>query len=454
MPTNNTLASSTNFGLPFVSYFNIKDTPQWYNLSGLRSYFSWFLSNPVFYSIVMIKAREYANMRLYVRNKNTLDIEPLNTRKSVPAKIYRLLNKPNAMQKRWEFLQQRKIFREVCGNSMTYANSPYRKNTSFETIVSLWNVWPQYMQFELAGSYFDSTEIGDVIKSWRFEFGNYKKTFQPWEIIHQNSPNIDPQAGIVFGTPTACSLTRPLTNIDLAYESRNVIMQNRGMDVIFTSDKSDESGKIALNENELKVLDREMKKYGTLEDQKQFFFSSLPIKVIPINRDVRKLGLFDEISGDTKVCGIAFGTPTDLIELSLQGRTYENQEASLRRLYQGALIPESEDDIISLNEMMALADTDWEIIGSFDHVPCLQESKSSKAEANNKISTYMEKLFWLGGITLNQWLTSLDVKTIKGGDVTILEMDEEQRNTLLLLNRKSVTLNNKNSGSNGNQGQG
>src|SRR5690606_11894274 len=166
---------------------------------------------------------------------------------------------------------------------------------NLNSLSSLWNVWPAYMKFKLAGKYFEATEIRDVVQSWKFELGDYRKEWEPWEILHKNKPNTNANDGLIFGRSPAYSLIRPLTNIDMAYESRNVLMRNRGMRVMFTSNKTDGTGNIPLSDEERKDNDDLMKKYGTLEGQSQFFFSPYPLNVNVIDQDVTKLGLFDEI---------------------------------------------------------------------------------------------------------------------------------------------------------------
>lgn len=441
MPTENTLFSNSNYGLPFISWSAFKDTPYWNQLRGLQSYFDEFITNPVLFAVIMIKAREYANMRFVVKNRRTGKIELEKTQKIIPAKIYALLNKPNVLQKRWEFLWQRKIFREVCGNTMTYRNAGLFMEPNINNIISIWNVWPQYMEYKLGNSYFDATDISDIITKWKFEFGDYRKEFDSKEILHQNAPNIDPRVGRIFGTPTAYSLSRPLTNIKLAYEATNVIMQNRGARILATSNKGDTSGKIPLNEKEKAELQEQSKGYGFLEGQKQFWFSNMPLDITVVDQDIRKLGIREEVASDTMAVAHAFGVPEILVKMYLQGATFENQEASRRRLYQGTLIPEAEDDIIAFNEFLGLTDTEWCIEGSFEHVDALQQSRKETATANKTTSEYMETLFMRGGCTLNQWREAIEMEPIAGieapeteseattkpiGDKYIFEMTPEE----------------------------
>lgn len=380
-------------GIPFINYMLFANTPYWQSLTGLQSLFDWFHINPVFYATVMIKAREYANMRIKVVSRSTGEAEPEFTRKAIPAKIYALFNRPNVLQSRWEFFLQRKIFEEVAGNSFTYGNFALGFGRNINSISALWNVWPAYMKFKLAGKYFEATKLTDIITEWRFEVGNYKKTWEPDEILHKNKPNTNVNDGLIFGRATAYSLIRPLSNIDMAYESRNVMMRNRGMRVMITSDKGDASGNIPLSEDEKKDVQDAMKAYGTLEGQSQFFFSPAPLKADVIDQDVRKLGLFDEIATDAMMVCNAFGVPEILIKLYLKGATFENQEAAVRRLYQGTLIPEAEDDMNAINNFLGLNLTDWMIVPCFDHVAALQESEEKRAQTEERRKkTAMEEI--------------------------------------------------------------
>jgi hypothetical protein len=256
------------------------NTPYWQSINNIRALFDWFHSNPIFYSTVMIKAREYANMRIRVVNRNTGEAEPESSGKRIPKLLYQRFNSPNVMQSRWEFFKQRKIYEEVCGNSFTYGNFTLGTSKgSIENLAALWNVWPAYMKFKLGGRYFEATEKSDVVAGWKFELGSYKKEWQAFEIMHKNTPNTTPHKGLIFGVAVAETLVKPLTNIDLAYESRNVMMQNRGMRAIISSNKTDATGNLTLDEHEIKILQKRIEDYGLLKHQSPFFFSDMPVNV-------------------------------------------------------------------------------------------------------------------------------------------------------------------------------
>lgn len=388
----------------FVNYMVFSNTPTWQSLIGLVNLFHCYHNNPVLFATIMIKAREYANMQIKVVSRSNPEmVEPASTRKTIPAKIYALFNQPNVLQSKWEFFMQRKIFEEVAGNSFTYGNFALGFKSDINSISALWNVWPAYMKIKLSGKYFEATKIEDVISQWQFELGSYKKTWNPNEIMHKNKPNTSAHDGLIFGRSTASSLTRPLTNIEMAYESRNVMMANRGMRVMLTSDKGDASGTVPLQKDEKTAVEDAMKHYGMRENQSQFFFSPMPLKAVNIDQDVMKLGLFEEIATDAMMVANAYGVPEVLLKLYIKGATFENQEASVRRLYQGTLIPEAEDDMIAFNNFLGLTETDWMILPDFSHVAALQESEKEKSLADRTVKDTAMNEYARGLITMEEY---------------------------------------------------
>lgn len=405
--------------------------PQWVNLKTLRQCLKVYQSNPIVHTIINIKANADANRRLEVIDRKTEETVPVNTKKTVPAKLYRLVSRPNPLQTFKSFLRQRKIFREVFSNTMTRANASLGFGVDWNSVNTLVNTWPCYMNAELTGKYFDATTTDDIIRQWKFEVGTFKKMFTTEEILLQSDAVTDVIDGLVLGRPWMFSHVHEISNIKMAYETRNVVMRNRGMDMVLSSNRKDASGGIALGEGDVDEIQAEVDKYGTLEGQFQWLITRQPVTVTPINRDVRKLGVFDEIALDAQGLCIARGVPEILMKLYLQGATFENQEAAVRRLYTDTVIPEAEEDDAELNRFLKLDDEDFCFRSSFDHVACLQESKEKTADANKKTSDYMIPLFLIGGVTLNQWLNQMDLPSVAGGDVRIQDMEEEERNFII-----------------------
>jgi len=204
-------------------------------------------------------------------------------------------------------------------------------------------------------------------------------------------------------------------------------MRNRGMDVIISPNVKDDSGNVLLSDPEKEELRKAILEYGTREGQKWAWLSPFPVSAIPINRDVRKLGLFEEIATDGMLCANVFGVPEILLKLYLSGATFENQEASIRRLYTGTVIPKTEVDAQEISSFLGLDDTDYCYKVLWDHIPELQTSEKDKYAAYSAASGYLEKMFMMGGITLNPWLKDLDLPDVgTEGDRKIVEYSAEE----------------------------
>ena len=412
--------------------------PSYINITTVRDYFNVYLTNPVFQSAVNIIAKAESNVKIQVWNRKTEELEPIGTTQKIPEKLYSLFSKPNPLQSKREFFYQKSIFYNVAGNSYVYGNSPDDFKFDISTIQTMLNIWPQYMTYILAGGYFDALEIDDIIKQWIFSVQTYVRTFEPEEILHQNYPNTDFQnyysttkTGLITGTSVIEALRVPLSNIMLAYESRNVIIKNRGMRAILSSEKGDATGKMPLLPEDKEILLKEIKNYGTLDDQNQIMLTTMPLKVTKIDQDVAKLGLFEEIVHDGMIIANTLQVPVDLLKLDLQGSTYENQDASMKRLYQDNIIPRVDENFNALNNWLGLEDTEWLIKGSFEHLPILQADKEKAARANRQKSAYMKELFEKGAVTHNMWLTEVGLETYKDGDKRIWEFDSEQLDVIL-----------------------
>jgi len=393
--------------------------------------------NPVLAGVINLKADYASNANVFVRNiKNgeiitDEDFKKGTVRDRIAQKMLRLKNNPNPLQSTREFITMWSIFKDVFGNSFTYANSASSKIT-IDDVFYLWHVWPQFMVPKLTGKIFDSTQLSDIIKAWEWKKGTYEKKFSIDEILHRKEPNVrlDSNNDIVLGVSRQVSLSWALSNIKIAYESRNVIARERGMRAIISSDQQDGvAGTMPMDETEKREVEQELKvRYGFREDQSQYMVTRHNINVHQVDQDVRKLGLLNEIASDGMVVAERYGVPEVLMKLYLKGATFENQESSERRMYQNTTIPEETDRWEDLTNFLRCRDFGYEYGVSFSHIPVLQENEKDKAATNQITNTIYKELFFAGAVTYNDWLQALALKPTTGswGNKRIIEMTVEE----------------------------
>lgn len=397
--------------------------------------------NPVLASVINLRADYSSNAVVSVRNvKNGEIITAKQFKKSKGAdkivkEMFRVINNPNPLQSTKEFFSLLSIFKDVFGNSYMYGNSA-TDSVNIRDIGHMWAVWPQYMKPVLTDLYFDATSIDSIIKGWEWQWGTYKKEFGTNEILHRKEPNIRLKTGndLVLGESRQISLQWPLSNIRIAYESRNVIANERGMRAIISNaSKEGHLGAVPMDTDEKQEVQADLKTdYGFRQGQNQFMVTRHNVQVHSIDQDVRKLGLISEIASDAMIVAERYGMPEVLVKLYLKGATFENQESSERRMYQNTTIPEVNDMIEDLNTWLKTRDFGYEYIVSFDHIPVLQENEKDRSEINKNVNIVYEKLFFGGAVTYNQWIQALGLPAIadEWANVRITEMSEEDIATI------------------------
>ena len=410
----NPLQHDTSFysnGQPFYSL----------NANGLSGLEAEYCDNPVLSSVINMKADYASNAVISVRNIKTGDIitdKDFKQSKAIDPivkNMFRLKNNPNPLQSTKEFLTLVSIFKDVFGNSYVYGNSSVDR-LNIKTIGYMWAVWPQNMTTVLNNNYFNSTEISDIIKKWEWKWGKYKKEFTVNEILHRKEPNIRLKTNddLVLGESRQISLDWPLSNIRIAYESRNVIGKERGMRAIISSDDNDGfTGGIPMSPEEKQEVQADLKtNYGFRNGQDQFMVTRHNVSVHNVDQDVRKLGLLNEIISDAMVVCNRYGVPYNLTKMDLKGTTFENQSHDERRMYQNTTIPEENDRWEDTNIWLKCRDFGYEYIVSFDHIPILQENMKERSEINKNINAVQKEQFFAGLTTYNKWLQELKKPTI------------------------------------------
>lgn len=423
----------------FVNKLLGRLNPFWLSLNQSAALNEIFEENPVLYCVIEKKASFAANMEINVRDIRTGKIykknKPLKGQ-AVPdmaQKMLDLIYNPNPLQSKYEFIKSVVINHELHGNSYLYGNFKSFSKFNIDTIVSLKNLYPHMMKpIVNNGSYLSATSEGDIIKRWDYTGGFSSRTqeLNINEVLHRKNTNvkINTIEDFILGKPKAIPLYRPLSNIQVNYESLNVIGRERGMRTIISSEKENaQLGSLPLTSGEKKELQEEMRDYGYLEGQNQVKFTRQPVKVTQIDQDIRKLALREGIATDMMMVSHTFGVAEVLLKLYPEGVTYENQMAGERQTYLNTIIPESSDWIEDINVWLQTRVFGFEYLVSFDHIKVLQENEKDRAIINRNNSVTMRDLFMGGGCTYDEWRISLGLDPDTGiyGDKHIYELPEE-----------------------------
>ena len=308
----------------------------WVSLNNL---YAIYMNNPVLYAALSINAKYLSSVDVRVRNIKTGEIySKQNMREGkitdpIAKKMFFLMSNPNPLQSTVEFLTLNSITYDLYGNSMTRGNFALNRY-DIKNIATMHNLWPQFMKPIMTGKFLNAVDIKDIVSKWEYSIisKDTERFFSPDEILHRKEPNLTYNCpeDVILGKSRVIPLQMPLSNISMAYETRNVIAKERGIEVIVSSNNIDQQlGSIALTPSEEKTLKEAFKKkYGSLDGQDRYMFSPFAVKVDQIDQDIRKLGILEEIGMDAMIVANVYNIPIELIKMFLQGATYENQGAA------------------------------------------------------------------------------------------------------------------------------
>jgi hypothetical protein len=418
------------------SVFLTKGTPTWQNLSELIYLLDCYYSNPVVNAIINIKSEAFANMRFKVKDLKTGEIIPLEQYDADGGKLRKLLKKPNPLQTGSEWLRQLKVNYEVFGNGYVYGMIPigWENRFTYEDIEVLNNLPPYCISPVLTGNWLTATKKEEIISKYVLKnFNNINKDLHPNTVMHFNNTNIRFDSDFTIGKSDLLALTKPITNITKAFEARNVLIERRGPQGVFTNDSKDDAlgGYIPYKEEDIETAQKALAKYGIIDGQYVNAITPIPLKWQKTGFSTKDLMLFEEIESDAIAIATSKGVPELLAKYYVKGGTFENLNASEKRLYDSTIIPETEDFMLNFNNYFNTESLGIELIGTYDHLKILQSNKKEEAETTEKHSQTAERAFRSGAINYNAYLTAIGLphnETI--GELHIWDLSPEQLNAI------------------------
>lgn len=422
------------------------DSAVWYSLQNQKLLLDVYNTIAPVNAVVNLKCEATANMKFKIKNLKNDEEYSGEKKTGIPIvdKTFELLSQPNPLQGTSEFLKHLKVNHQVFGNTYGFALTPSgfaeAGLVNWESALNLKVLPAQYTKPIGTGKYLFQSELNEIISHYLYLSSNERHEFNANSVMHINEINLDFDniENRLMGRSKFVALNKEITNLAMTMESRNIIGKKRGALGIFSSALKNEGDVLPLQESDKKKAQEELKEYGTLEDQDQWIVTSQPLQFQRIIMNPKELGLFEEEEkSNIKVCN-SFGVPEILMKLYVQGATFENQTASVARLYNETIIPESEDITKGLNRLLKIEEEGFKIIGDFSHIPALQENQNELATRRQKLTVAGEKLFLRNAITFNEWRKMSGIEPLKEplGDKRLSEL--EDREIRIILNKDLV----------------
>lgn len=321
-----------------------------------------FLELPEVFAVVNLKARAFSNMLLKEVDEKGND-KPTPEGKT----IIDLLKNPNHFQGGKEFLRQTKIYREVFGNEFIFKQKPYAMPTT-----SLFSIPPNLITVEYTSDKPFFLEAEPSLR-YQYQYNRYeKKEIDPSLLIHFSDNRVGIKTvsdkNLYTGNSPLENLHFICQNLRAAYESRGIILTQRGANGAWVNDSADAVGFVNLDKKEKEKLEKAFERYGTRIGQRQTIVTNAPVRWVQAGtNNPKNLGLFEEtMECFLRLCDV-YGVPKDLFGAA-QGATYENQRQAEKGFYIRTIIPEAQEWIEGIDYDLRGKDRRTKIIADFSHL--------------------------------------------------------------------------------------
>lgn len=315
------------------------------------------------------------------KNDNVIEKDP----------IIDLLYNPNPLQSGKDFIFNLVVNEDIFGNAFVYANKVLESTQAMYVLPS------KGVEVLLSGKIFKQTKIEDIIKGYKFELNNYKETFDTKDVIlfRQNDSNL------ILAESKLKALKQQISNIKGAYQSRNVLINNRGP-IGTLSYKSAES-LIGLSPTEKENAEKKLKDhYGIKDGQSRINISSIPVEYQSMGFPTKDLMLFEEVQDDFNCILDAYGQNINIYSRD-KGATFNNYKESLKGVYQNTIIPKAERIANTLTNAL-ITDNSGKYLVPVFNVDVLQEDEKQRNEA------FKLKVDALNSLLVNGVITQQDIK--------------------------------------------
>nr|DAP84368.1 MAG TPA: portal protein [Caudoviricetes sp.] len=331
----------------------------------------------------------------------------------IARKIRILFERPNPVQSGTEFFMQVKIHTQAVGHCLIITGN---KPVGFPAYdAKSWWIVPPNM-YRVVESVFPDLRTGKVIDRVEVTIGGSAIPLAQGEylLVKDVSPQFQWSA---MSESRLKPLSKEVSNIIGAMESRGVLIEQRGPTLVISSGNTDETGKIPLSPDEREALLKDFNtRYGLMREQFKAIITNSAVQVDAVGFNVKDLMLLEEVKDNIERVCDAYGFPFELISTQ-KGSTFSNGYNADKRLYQNTIIPESLLFVSQLSSWLQLASQGLELSKDFSHVAALQENKKEQSEARRILTESLDLAYKSGVITLNRYRELLGEEPTSDGNV-------------------------------------
>lgn len=322
-----------------------------------------------------------------------------------------ILNNPNPLESREDFLFKASFFKSLLSSNFMY---PVRGSV-LVLPKAIWHLPSDMMKIKMKNmnSFFDQTEISQVIDKFILCYNGMEKKYDPKEIIYK-AENFSFKDG--KGLSKIPSLKLPVNNLVASLKTRNVLTVNFGAKGITCADGKDVVGPTAIKAEDKKAIEEQLASDSNLySSASKMKISSSPIKFVQISGNMNDMKLTEGETADfMSICAV-LGMKKDIFPF-VEGSTYENQREAEKGTYQSTIMQDA-DSFAGIMTKALNPGKNRKYILSYDWLPVMQEDEKSKQEADNIKAKKNEILYLNGIISAEDFAASMGVAMTGDGQI-------------------------------------
>lgn len=387
-----------------LGYTRMKNGAHWYSRKGSAKFskkhlMDMALGNAITYACIEIRAKMLSQAQFfYVQgDQKTQDHD-----------VIKLINKPNALQSREDFLKQYEWYKCVYG--FVY-HKPYGP-LGFPT-EAIFNLNPAFIEFEKKQMSSIIWDEADINKYMAQKF-KYKEPDQKQKQIEYGDviPFFDTAMDLTKKGESSNGMKSPsrlisclksVCNSDMALDAENVMIQTNGRELFSggATRGANLGAALPMNEDDKENIESNLvTDYGMTGPKKRSIATNQEILWQSLHIKLKDLGLHDSISNNANLIREVYEVPNELYKSFQKGSTYENQKEAMITFIQSTIQPIANDLATTWASFFDLEE--GSIVASFDHLPVMQHAETKRAEKALRVAIAFQRLVDGAGLTTDQ----------------------------------------------------
>lgn len=320
------------------------------------------------------------------------------------------LKKPNFYQTQRQFLWDY-MFWTMLGTSYLYFNSRLiNDNTKLYWLDPSRFVWTDELIEQMDKNVL-SKQVLNEQKKLTIDYYNLDGTYSTYQ-LKDIMPFFDLSNGVgnwFRGNSAIDALYKVIANSDKGLDAKGINLDFSAKYFVSGTHKEDDIYGSPMGDSEKESIENSLKKKKPVHATKS---------MIDLKRfvdDIAKLKLDEGYREDYFTIGNMYNIPRDVLEASLNGATYENQEKSRGAHVEYCLKPKGEDLVNGLEDIFGYSDRNIDLVISWSHLSFMQVFERDRASLK---STQLSNL----QLAVDMGILTDEEKIARGKE--IMELDE------------------------------